>query len=1128
MPLPSRFAKPLLVALLCLLAVSLGTVGRASAATVDGMSDQNYGVSWPASFTDFIGSSWIGNPPSHLQIARYVTAWNVADNPNSSCFARFTSWYNQAKAQGLKVEVALWTYRNLYGEMTDCPQDQDDVGKPASNAAYSTDVTNLLNAFPGIDYVESFNEPNQSHGTPTAAEAAGYWTVANGLCQPRGCTAVAGDFLDVPGWLTYAANYKTALGSANPTNWGVHPYVAVNTHSSADLNTYNTLVGGAPHRLWFTEVGASRCSHGSTDRGNAVQDSDAAYLVNTLLPTYQPLHTFYYGFRWISDGAHPCDGTYTDTALYELDGTPRPAARTIFGPSNLAATTGGSSLVYSASAKVEGTVTPGGISAASYHVDYGTSTAYGSQTASAAIGTGLAAVPVSTTLTGLQPAKTYHYRIVATNADGQSAFGNDHTFHTVPQVGMISGGAAYVQTFPYAANGWSIIDSNGDTQMRLSGAMAAVIRGDYTYTQTAPFNCCGWQAFDTFDTRLGLTSQTNGANLAAAIRRDGNAYMQNTPFNCCGWSIIDNNDSQVSMTSPTTGGSYVGVVRNGGDAYLQHTPLSCCGWQAFDNNDAQMAMASSDSGSSAAAVIRNTNGDGTGDTYMQNAPFDCCSWSIIDNNDRQVAMARGTDGKIRVGVVRNDGSAWVQTAPVDCCSWTKVADASMNVQRLVMSGDTLAILRGDVLNGNGVASYQQAPFSPTGWQDIGAGATQTVLQGGSPTDDGDASSPAPPDADGDMVPDTDDTCPTVAGGYANRGCPNNQTQLSGDVDGDGKDDVIAVSRAADNSPSVSWFRSTGAGTPAVATPASLLTLPTWNANNTKWVAGDFTGDGKSDLLAVTGTGNGQPSLYLLRSTGTSLAAPVLINQPPAANWKWDKLDWLSGDLDGDGKDDVIAIAKDSDGHPVVTWFRSTSTTTTPSVADPVAVKDLPKPGWTVGATKWSVGDYNNDGKDDLFVASGGPAVPVAMYLLLATGSGALANPTLVKQPPAASWKWDRLQFLSGDYDGDGKDDVIAVSRGGDGAPALSALRSTSSGSTASLADPVGLVSEPAPSWNVDHLKWAVVDANGDGKDDVLGVSGSATDPSALYVFASNGSVLNAPTLVAQPPAASWKWDRLLF
>jgi hypothetical protein len=75
-----------------------------------------------------------------------------------------------------------------------------------------------------------------------------------------------------------------------------------------------------------------------------------------------------------------------------------------------------------------GTVTPN-LRSTQYHFEYGTTTAYGSSTPDGDAGAGGAAVPVSAPATGLTPATTYHYRLVATSADGTAA-GADMTFTT--------------------------------------------------------------------------------------------------------------------------------------------------------------------------------------------------------------------------------------------------------------------------------------------------------------------------------------------------------------------------------------------------------------------------------------------------------------------------------------------------------------------------------------------------------------------------------------------------------------------------------------------------------------------------------------------------------------------------
>ena len=91
------------------------------------------------------------------------------------------------------------------------------------------------------------------------------------------------------------------------------------------------------------------------------------------------------------------------------------------------ATTGGTSAITSSGASVGGTVDPNG-KATTFRFEFGTSTAYGSEVTGTA-GSGSTPVSVVGALTGLSPSTTYHYRLVATNADG-SAAGGDATFTT--------------------------------------------------------------------------------------------------------------------------------------------------------------------------------------------------------------------------------------------------------------------------------------------------------------------------------------------------------------------------------------------------------------------------------------------------------------------------------------------------------------------------------------------------------------------------------------------------------------------------------------------------------------------------------------------------------------------------
>src|SRR5256885_1443570 len=80
------------------------------------------------------------------------------------------------------------------------------------------------------------------------------------------------------------------------------------------------------------------------------------------------------------------------------------------------------------SATVTGTVNPNG-QATSWYFEYGTTTGYGSKTATGNAGSGTSNVSVSAPLAGLAPGTTYHYRLVATSSAGTSR-GADVIFTT--------------------------------------------------------------------------------------------------------------------------------------------------------------------------------------------------------------------------------------------------------------------------------------------------------------------------------------------------------------------------------------------------------------------------------------------------------------------------------------------------------------------------------------------------------------------------------------------------------------------------------------------------------------------------------------------------------------------------
>ncbi len=114
-------------------------------------------------------------------------------------------------------------------------------------------------------------------------------------------------------------------------------------------------------------------------------------------------------------------------------------------------------------ATLHASINPQG-SATSYRFEYGTTTSYGQSTPvpDAAIGSGTTAVKVSRELTGLLAERTYHYRVVATSAEGTTTSA-DQTFTT------LANAPAFVSSFGSKGSGNGQFTSPTGTVMSPGG-----------------------------------------------------------------------------------------------------------------------------------------------------------------------------------------------------------------------------------------------------------------------------------------------------------------------------------------------------------------------------------------------------------------------------------------------------------------------------------------------------------------------------------------------------------------------------------------------------------------------------------------------------------------------------------
>jgi hypothetical protein len=219
--------------------------------------------------------------------------------------------------------------------------------------------------------------------------------------------------------------------------------------------------------------------------------------------------------------------------------------------------------------------------------------------------------------------------------------------------------------------------------------------------------------------------------------------------------------------------------------------------------------------------------------------------------------------------------------------------------------------------------------------------------------------------------------------------------------------------------------------------------------------GDFSGDGKADLLFQHTSGN--IAIWDMDGVNRTAAAATVPPNPGDPNWKI----VAAADFNGDANTDILfQYATTGD---LVVWHmngfnRVDGVFTVPSNAGDV--------NWKVMAT----GDFNNDGHPDLLWRNVSTGMLVVWYMNDVTMTGfAVLNPSTV-----SDLNWAIVG--TGDFNGDGNTDILWQNNAS-GALIVWYMNGVNRIAFAAL-DPNG-VSDT--NWKVR----AVGDYNGDGKPDIV-------------------------------------------
>jgi hypothetical protein len=277
--------------------------------------------------------------------------------------------------------------------------------------------------------------------------------------------------------------------------------------------------------------------------------------------------------------------------------------------------------------------------------------------------------------------------------------------------------------------------------------------------------------------------------------------------------------------------------------------------------------------------------------------------------------------------------------------------------------------------------------------------------------------------------------------------------LPGDFDGDGRSDVVQAHRGWGSIPTC---KSTASG--AYSCANNTATIYDWASSEQQFLVGDFNADGRDDVIQTFARWGSIPTCYST-SAGWSCA------NHSATIYDWDKAEqkFLVADVDGNGRSDVLQVYR---GWGSIPTCKSTGFGY--SCSNPgAAIYDS-------GSTEqqFLTGDVDGDGRDDVLQTyRQWGSIPTCK----STGSGwSCSNPVATIHDSGSA----EQRFLSGDFNGDGRTDVVQTYRGWGSIPLC-----LSSGSGWSCSNPAATIHNSGSR----EQRFLVGDFNGDGRDDVAQV-----------------------------------------
>jgi hypothetical protein len=319
---------------------------------------------------------------------------------------------------------------------------------------------------------------------------------------------------------------------------------------------------------------------------------------------------------------------------------------------------------------------------------------------------------------------------------------------------------------------------------------------------------------------------------------------------------------------------------------------------------------------------------------------------------------------------------------------------------------------------------------------------------------------------------------------------------AGDFNGDGKDDLLVH-----NGNSIMLFRSNGAQLDLVFSAVERVPGSWQFQPGDRFFIGDFNGDGKDEVAVYNSTNWVMEYLGLLADDGNNGLKLIARYDDVMPGWQFHLNDqFYVADFDGDGRKDLFVFNGNNWAIPYVGMLRSSGTG-----FNLVRRYDGTMPGWEMRpGDRHMVGDFDGDGRQDLWVFNGNNWAYPYLGMLRSTGSALQMTRRYDNKLPGWQMSSGDRHYV-GDFDGDGKADLYVFNGTNWAMAYLGMWRSLGRGLCL-----VERYDGNVPGWQMrkNDRHW-LGDVNRDGKRDLFVYNHQDWRTEYLGTMVSNGLGLSA-------------------